>query len=75
MMTGILLKQSGKHKDKFSFGLFWKDDQKLEVSPAVVIVTSGLSCFDTAMICDWLKNLVTFLIESEVKPKACVTWS
>ena len=52
-----------------------KDGQKLEITPAVVIDTSELSCFDTAMICDWLKNLVPFLIESEVKPKACVTWS
>ena len=56
----------------FNLGLY-KDGQKLEITSAVVIVTSELSCFDTAMICDWLKNLVPLLIESEVKPKACVT--
>lgn len=43
----------------FNFGLC-KDGQKLEITPAVVIVTSKLSCFDTAVICDWLKNLVPF---------------
>ena len=56
----------------FNFGLC-KDCQKLEITLAVIIVTSELSCFDTAVICDWLKNLMPFLSESEVKPKACVT--
>ena len=55
-----------------NFGLC-KDGQKLEITPAVVIVTSELSFFDTVVICDWLQSLVPFLIESEVKPKACVT--
>lgn len=55
-----------------NFGLC-KDGQKLEITSAVAIVTSELSFFDTVMICDWLQNLVPFLVESEVKPKACVT--
>ena len=62
----------GRTWTKFlNFGLC-KDGQKLEITPAVVIVTSELS-FDTVVICDWLQSLVPFLIESEVKPKACVT--
>ena len=73
MMTGILLKQMGSTRTKFfNFGI-GKDREKWEITPAVVVVTPELSCFDTAMICDWLQNLVPFLIESEVKPKACAT--
>ena len=41
-----------------NFGLC-KDGQKLEITSAVVIVTSELSCFDTAVICDWLQNFVS----------------
>ena len=55
-----------------NFGLC-KDGQKLERTAAVAIVTSELSFFDTVVICDWLQSLVPFLVESEVKPKACVT--
>lgn len=50
----------GRTWKKFlNFGLC-KDGQKLEITSAVVIVTSELSCFDTAVICDWLKNPVPF---------------
>ena len=63
----------GRTWTKFlNFGLC-KDGQKLEITPAVAIVTSELSFFDTVVICDWLQSLVPFLIESEVKPKTYVT--